>query len=183
MKTIITVCMAAACVLLLASCQKADPQAAMREKNKAAMKAINDAFTSGDVGVLDTYIAPDVIEHSPDPMMKGTGLEAVKGMLKSLHAMYPDFTVTTNYMVAEGDLVVSQSTMTGTNSGSVEGMPATNKRINVDGVDIVRFKDGKGIEHWGYYDAMKMMQQLGMMPPPGGEMGKPQEMGKEQEKK
>lgn len=183
MKTGFTICMAAACFLLLSSCQKADPQAEMRAKNKAAMQAINDAFTSGDVSVLDKYIAPDVIEHSPDPMMKGTGLEAVKGMLKNLHTMYPDFTVTTNYLVAEGDLVVSQSTMTGTNSGSVEGMPATNKKVNVEGVDIVRFKDGKGIEHWGYFDVMKMMQQLGMMPPPGGEMGKPQEMGKMPEKK
>ena len=46
------------------------------------------------------------------------------------------------------------------------GMPATNKKIDVEGVDIIRFKNGKAVEHWGVYDNMKMMQQLGMMPPP-----------------
>ncbi|MDP4229751.1 MAG: hypothetical protein Q8916_05030 [Bacteroidota bacterium] len=26
--------------------------------------------------------------------------------------------------------------------------------------------NGKAVEHWGFYDNMKMMADLGMMPPP-----------------
>jgi predicted ester cyclase len=45
------------------------------------------------------------------------------------------------------------------------GMPATGKSIDVHGLDIVRFGDnGIGREHWGLFDAMKMMQQLGLVP-------------------
>jgi len=167
MKTWFTIYMAAACVLFLSSCQKDDPEAAVRAKNKAAMQAINDAFASGRVDALDKYVAADYVEHSPDPMMKGTGLAALKSMASMMHTMYPDMKSTMNFMIAEGDLVMAHFTMTGTNSGSVEGMPATNKTISVEGVDIARFKDGVGVEHWGYFDVMKMMQQLGMMPPPG----------------
>jgi steroid delta-isomerase-like uncharacterized protein len=167
MKTRYAIYVVVASVLLLSSCQKPDPEAATRAKNKAAMQAINDAFASGNVDALDKYIAADYVEHSPDPMMKGTGLAALKSMASMMHTMYPDMKSTIDFMIAEGDLVTAHFTMTGTNSGSVEGMPATNKTINVEGVDIARFKEGVGVEHWGYFDVMKMMQQLGMMPPPG----------------
>jgi hypothetical protein len=44
------------------------------------------------------------------------------------------------------------------------GMPATNKKIDIMGIDYVSFNsDGKVSEHWGYSDDMMMMQQLGLM--------------------
>jgi len=55
--------------------------------------------------------------------------------------------------------------VTGTHSGEFMGMPATGKSIDVHAVDIVRFGgDGLGREHWGVFDAMGMMQQLGVVP-------------------
>jgi predicted ester cyclase len=70
-------------------------------------------------------------------------------------------------MVAEGDKVMAHVTMTGTNSGPMMGMPATNKQVSVDGIDLIMIKDGKATERWGYFDTMKFMAQMGMMPPPG----------------
>lgn len=43
-------------------------------------------------------------------------------------------------------------------------MPASGKMIKIKAVDIVRFTDGKAIEHWGVSDSMTMMQQLGAIP-------------------
>lgn len=43
-------------------------------------------------------------------------------------------------------------------------IPATGKKIDVDGVDIARFRDGKAVEHWAYYDELGMMRQLGVIP-------------------
>ena len=42
-------------------------------------------------------------------------------------------------------------------------IPATGKQISVNGFDIVRFADGKAVEHWGLTDSMTMMTQLGVM--------------------
>ena len=58
-------------------------------------------------------------------------------------------------------------TMTGTNSGPMGQMPATNKQINVGGIDVLVIHDQKASERWGFFDTMKMMEQLGMMPAPG----------------
>src|SRR6266581_2914519 len=72
-------------------------------------------------------------------------------------------------MVASGDRVAIRSTFTGTHEGEFLGVPPTGKSVSVDGIDIVRVVDGRATDHWGIFDAMGMMQQLGVMPAPGAE--------------
>jgi hypothetical protein len=54
--------------------------------------------------------------------------------------------------------------------------------VDIMGIDEVKWENGKFTDHWGAMEEMKMMTQLGMMPPmdgaPAGEMGKPMEGGK-----
>ena len=45
-------------------------------------------------------------------------------------------------------------TMTGTMKGDMGPMKATGKSAKVGGVDIVRIKDGKAVERWGYFDLL-----------------------------
>ena len=146
----------------ISACQPSDPNAAIEAKNKETMKAIMSACGNHQLDALDNLIATDFMEHTPDPWMKSKGLAGLKESLQASMTMMPDFTITVNWMIAEGDLVMAHYTWRGTNTGSVEGMPATGKAVNVDGVDVTRFKDGKGVEHWGYFDMAKMMEQLGM---------------------
>ena len=42
------------------------------------------------------------------------------------------------------------------------GMKVTNKKVEVQGIDYLYFKNGKATEHWGYIDMHKLMEQLGM---------------------
>ena len=44
------------------------------------------------------------------------------------------------------------------------GTPASGKKINVRGIDIIRFVDGKAAEHWGVTDTMTLMKQIGAIP-------------------
>jgi predicted ester cyclase len=49
-------------------------------------------------------------------------------------------------------------------------MPATGKSVDVQLIDITRFgDDGLAHEHWGVFDSLAMLQQLGAIPqsPPG----------------
>ena len=136
-------------------------------KNKEAMLKVQEAFSSGNAEGLENYVAENMIEHSPDPMIKTTGLQGLKDAIKMYKTAFPDMKMTSVSMVAEGDLVVGHINIKGNNSGPMGEMPATNKTMDVNGVDIVRFENGKGVEHWGYWEEMKMMTQLGLMPPPG----------------
>jgi predicted ester cyclase len=68
-------------------------------------------------------------------------------------------------ILVSDDKVVARTRATGTHEGDFMGMPPTGKRIDVQLVDIVRFgDDGLGHEHWGVFDALRMMQQLGAVP-------------------
>jgi predicted ester cyclase len=81
---------------------------------------------------------------------------------------FPDLKVTSDFQVAEGDKVVMRWTGTGTHTGELMGIPATGKRIEMTGIGIQRIAGGRIVEEWVESDQMGMMQQLGVVPPPGG---------------
>jgi predicted ester cyclase len=68
-------------------------------------------------------------------------------------------------MVAEGDKVVVRFMARGTHQGETEafGSP-TGKRMEMTGITIKRLSDGKIAEAWTNFDALGMMQQLGLIP-------------------
>ena len=83
-------------------------------------------------------------------------------------AAFPDLHSTVEYLIAEGDMVVSRFTMRGTHQGEFIGIPPTGKQVKVTGMVIHRFADGKIVEYWVKWDVLGMMQQLGVIPPPTG---------------
>ena len=136
----------------------------MSDANKALYKRFNDeVIGKKNIAAIDELLAPSFVEHNPMPGTPADreGLKQALGMLLSA---FPDLNSTTNFLVAEGDLVVGHHTTTGTNQGEFMGMPATGKKMRMDEIHIVRIVDGKAVEHWGLVDDMAMMQQLGMMP-------------------
>lgn len=160
---------------MMADCKQmmaADSTAkATMNTNKEAVKKVFAMFESGKTDGIETCVADNMVEHSPTPGITSTGLQGLKDAIAMNHAAFPDTKITVLSLVAEGDLVTAHYNMKGTNSGAMGSMPATNKTMDVNGVDIVRFENGKGVEHWGYWEEAKMMQQLGLAPPPA-EAGK-----------
>lgn len=77
---------------------------------------------------------------------------------------FPDFNCTIEDQIAEGDKVVTRLTMRCTHLGPFRGMPPTGKKIEIGGVSIGRFADGKAVEGWLFSDSLGMMQQLGAIP-------------------
>jgi predicted ester cyclase len=64
-------------------------------------------------------------------------------------------------VVGEGDTVVVHCTFHGRHTGDFMGIAPTNRPFAFRQVHIVRFKDGKGIEHWAVRDDLGLLRQLG----------------------
>ena len=166
--------------VLLSSCMKKDTassDAAMKADsvknyNISGYRAVNDMLSSGKMDDLGKYIADNMVDHQMMPGQK-PGLAGMKETMMGFHAAFPDLKFTTNHITADSNMIWAQYTMTGTNTGSFMGMPPTGKSIKVDGMDLIRLENGKCVEHWGYDEGRKMMEQLGLMPP----MGAPPEGG------
>ncbi|MCI0528530.1 MAG: ester cyclase, partial [Nitrospira sp.] len=71
-------------------------------------------------------------------------------------------------MIAAGeDKVVTRWRGEGTHTGELQGIAATRKRVRAPGIWIHRIADGKIVESWNVWDALGMLQQLGVIPAMG----------------
>ncbi|HEX9262012.1 MAG TPA: ester cyclase, partial [Candidatus Bathyarchaeia archaeon] len=93
------------------------------QENKTIVRRfITEVLQKGDISILDEICAPNYVNR-----MTGQGIDSLKqigGMIKSA---IPDYHVTIENLVAEGDEVVARFTMTGTVTGSIMGSKPSGK--------------------------------------------------------
>ena len=134
---------------------------------KALARRFNDeAFTQGNVDVVDEIVAEDFVEHQEFPGLTPTR-EGLKDFIRMFHAAFSDIKVETLAVGVDGDEVWMHSVFTGTHTGEFAGIPATDKSVRLEMIDRVRTRDGKAVEHWGVSDDLGMMTQLGVVPEMG----------------
>lgn len=135
----------------------------MADHKAMAERWFAEVMSEGKVDVIDELCAQDYIEHDPFP---GTSadLAGLKDSIGILRSAFPDAQVSADDIIAEGDRLAVRSTLRGTHDGDFMGIPATGKKVEVAGYDIVRFEDDKAAEHWGVIDAAALMEQLGAAP-------------------
>lgn len=137
----------------------------MVEQNKAtARRMCEDVFTKGDMTAFEEVCSPSLVAHHPEPPHETRGRDAFGQRFASWKEAFPNLTVTVDDLVSEGDRVAVRYTASGTNEGQLMGAPATGKEMNVQAVAIWRFENGQIAEMWDAWDAMGLMQQLGLMP-------------------
>lgn len=139
----------------------------MSEQNKAAARRFFELWESGNTDQFDEVVAADAVDHDPQrPFPDDRGAEAARKTAEMFLAAFPDTAYTIEQQVAEGDLVVTRWIARGTHEGELMGIPATQKSVEVSGIAIDRFSDGKIVESWGNWDTIGLMQQLGAIPAP-----------------
>jgi steroid delta-isomerase-like uncharacterized protein len=132
--------------------------------NATTLRRTYELLNAGDVDGFGDLLADDFVEHEVSPGLAPTK-EGVKAFFRMYIAAFPDLRMVPEDVLPSGDKVVARTRGTGTHRGEFMGMPATGKSIDVELIDIMRFgDDGLVQEHWGAFDALKMMQQLGAIP-------------------
>jgi steroid delta-isomerase-like uncharacterized protein len=99
----------------------------------------------------------------PDP-------ERVERGSAAMAEAFPDLRTAEADSVKEGDKVAFRWLLSGTHEGEFMGVAATGRRVEVMGMDIVRVADGEIVEHWGEFDAMGLLRQIGVIPPLRGSL-------------
>ncbi len=139
----------------------------MSEENKAlARRFIEEAFNQGNLDVIDETNSSEWVHHDPAMPEEGHGLEAARQFVQMYRSAFPDTHITIEDQVAEGDKVVTRWRAQGTHEGELMGISPTGNRVEITGITIDRIEGGKTVETWDQYDALGMMQQLGVMEQP-----------------
>jgi predicted ester cyclase len=76
---------------------------------------------------------------------------------------FPDLRMTEADSVREDDKVAFRWLLSGTHLGRFMGVVATGRRVEAMGIDIVRVADGEIAEHWGEYDVIGLLRQIGVI--------------------
>lgn len=136
------------------------------EQNKVlARRLFEEVWNSKNLAVLDEMLAPNFVFHNSVQTLYGP--EGFKQFAKTYHTAFPQAHFTIEDTIAEGDTVVLRWTARGTQSGELLGIQPTGKEVTVSGITITLISNGKSVESWGEFDALGMLQQIGVIPKMG----------------
>lgn len=138
------------------------------QDNKAVVRRFFDAWNEADFEAIDELVAADAEHHDPmDPPDLPPGPEGEKQLIQEYQSAFPDATLDVEDMLAEENKVAVRWTATGTHDGEFMGIEPTGNNIEITGFEINQLADGQIVESWVLFDAFGLMQQLGVVEPPG----------------
>lgn len=128
------------------------------EENKAIVRRyLDEIMNRGDFSVADEIIAPNYVNHSAGGGI-GTGREQFVRGLRAVRTAFPDWHVTIEEVLADGEFAMDRFTIDATHSGSVNGVASTGRRIVATlGMHMWRLADGKLVEGWYLSDALPVV--------------------------
>jgi predicted ester cyclase len=77
---------------------------------------------------------------------------------------FPDLRLTIEDLIDEGETVVARWSCRGTHRGDLGGIAPTGKQFAITGVSVMHFDGGKMVKGYVNWDALGLMQQLGVVP-------------------
>jgi predicted ester cyclase len=131
------------------------------EKNKNVVTRFNkEVIENGNLEIFKELMHAKFINHSAPTGTDNTSQGMINTFNTILRPGMPDLKVAIHEQIAEGELVTTRKSITGTHTGILLEIPPTGKQINIEVIDIVRIKDGKYFEHWGINTFHAVLQQL-----------------------
>ncbi|HEX6514214.1 MAG TPA: ester cyclase [Nocardioidaceae bacterium] len=124
-------------------------------------------YNAGDLdGVMELY-ADDSSQLMPDGVFEGRS--AIRDRLAKDVTGFSDLAHRVVSYVEQGDAFADEWVFVGTHTGLVvlpDGteVPATGKRVEVPGMELVRVRNGKIVVDNLYYDNLAVAAQLGLLP-------------------
>jgi predicted ester cyclase len=133
-------------------------------------RVLLELWGEGRLEVADELYAPDYVDHvarGPEPEIV-RGPEGIKQAVTLFRTAFPDLTYAIDETLAERDLVLTRFSAHGTHTGPFLGAAPTGRRVAYGGLDLNRIANGKIIESWVQYDALGLLQQVGLLSPVPG---------------
>ena len=121
-------------------------------------------WNNGDETAIDELLHPECTGHglADNEGNEVRGIESFRAFYHNFRSAFPDIHVEIEEYVASGDLISVYCRCTATHSGQGFVLPATNRKVDFTGQNMIRIKDGLIFESWNSFDFLKVMQQIGV---------------------
>jgi steroid delta-isomerase-like uncharacterized protein len=117
--------------------------------NEGRVQTIYDLMADNAIGIGQDQ--PGVEIHGPADFV---------ALFNRIHGAFPDIKITLEDAFGADDKVVVRWSAVMTHTGDHLGIPATNKKVRITGITIVRIEKGKIVEGWDNWDQLALMQQV-----------------------
>jgi predicted SnoaL-like aldol condensation-catalyzing enzyme len=115
-------------------------EAMSEQENKTVSRRVaEEIFNEGNLDLADELYTPEYVLHDPSLPEDLHGPEGLKQYAAMNLGAFPDARVTVEDQIAEGDMVATRWTATGTHTGELLGIPPTGRRSEISGITINRF--------------------------------------------
>ena len=122
---------------------------------EVARRFLEEVLGRGDYELMDALVVDGYADRSlPDGVTPRMAIEAFRGG-------FPDAAVSIEHQVEGDDTVVTRWVATGTHTGEFFGIPATGRRMTMEGFSEYRFEGDRMAESWVVYDQLGLLRQIG----------------------
>ena len=138
----------------------------MSQQNEAVVRrVIEEGWNRGNLTVVDDCLADAYTQEGPLETVRGP--EGQKAQIAKYRAAFPDCHLQIDELISAGDRVVVRYTYSGTQRGELAGIPPTGRSVIGHGIDLLHLVDGRIVASYSQWDALGLMQQLGVLTLPG----------------
>jgi steroid delta-isomerase-like uncharacterized protein len=130
------------------------------ENSEIVRRFTSEFLNERNYDTAEEFLAEDVADHTP--LGDTIGRDEVVETAKTMDAAFPDFTITPEEIVTEGDTVAVRMTQRGTHEGTFMGFEPTGKSFEIEAMAFLRLEDGKIVERRTRPDLFGLLRQLGL---------------------
>lgn len=121
-------------------------------------KSYYQILDSGNAESLDSLASSSLIDHDGH---SENAVEEIKGLIQSLGSGFDNLNHEIEQLhLIDNDKVFVRWRMTGVHIGEFFGSPASQKKVNFAGHDLMRFQNDKMVEIWHVENLLGMMGQI-----------------------
>jgi ketosteroid isomerase-like protein len=132
----------------------------------AIAQRIDDAFHARDLDGIAAHWADDIVYEAPGVSLQGIPARRIAEQV--WFDAFPDAHITVRAHRVDGDSLIIESTMQGTHTGPLQAggmtIPPTGKTISGEYAVFLWFRGGKIARQRIYFDRLKLMQDIGLIP-------------------
>jgi predicted ester cyclase len=141
---------------------------ATEKANLAAASKAYALFNKHDKALADLFSA-DVVDHDQTVPADLKGVTAEMEHNVGFWKMASNVKCVPAVHFAAGDYTVAIGQISGKNDGDIPemGVKKTGKSFKLDFIELIRWKDGKAVEEWPFWNGMQLAEQLGLLAVPG----------------
>lgn len=140
------------------------------KENKEAIRRMVNIFNAYDFSKMKEVCDENVVYRTASGI-ELHGLDAYRDAMEQTYRGFPDFEYSLEELFGEGDRIHFTYRFTGTHKGEFFEIPASGNKADYLVASVCRFKDGKLIEEFDFYDGLTFLRVVGVVSPevrPGG---------------